>query len=211
MIGLNSGALETHYSLGASADSILTPDFRILLAGPGTFHFAFDIDSRGLTCVRALADNTASLIVSELLGDGTYQVKPDEQVVFHGGSVANPGHVAGECGCPKAEPVMRAAVPTPPPAPAPPASVAPPPAAPASSQIHVQVDAPLVFSAIEAVPPPVEVVRLRLEAAPALPLVALPPPAPTPDQVAAKSAADKPAEKKKFFGRVRAFFASIFH
>ncbi|HWR14455.1 MAG TPA: hypothetical protein VN577_06485 [Terriglobales bacterium] len=171
MWGMNSGAIEAHFTLSSSADTVMTPDFRILLPGPGIFHFAISSDSAGNACVRALPSNTASLIVSELNGDGTYQVKPNVAVVFRKGTIADISPlIPPDCGCPPPQPaVERAEVPKPPtPAPAPtapnderdyfppppltpvsqaftqPSVLAPPPQA---ESLHLQMEAPFVYKA----------------------------------------------------------------
>lgn len=113
MLGMNTGAMETHYHINESSDSILTPDFRIVLPGPGEFNLAIKSDARGDTCVSSLAGSNSSVVVAELLGNGTYEIKPEQQVLFRQGKMQSVETPIAGCGCPAPqEPIMRAADPT---------------------------------------------------------------------------------------------------
>ena len=121
MLAMGVGALETHYALEDSADTIITPDFRIMLRGPGEFHYAIRADSQGNTCVRALPGNTAPVVVYESIGNGQFEVVPTEKLVFHAGhlSAVDTAFHSGQsnqvetilpndCGCPAPPPLLRA-------------------------------------------------------------------------------------------------------
>ncbi|MGA3210761.1 MAG: hypothetical protein ABSD20_05590, partial [Terriglobales bacterium] len=234
-MAIGAGGIEVNYSSTKSADTVLTPDFQILLAGPGGFHFAIASDADGTACMRALAANKAGLVVTESMGGGNYQVLPDEQVRFLHGSIKEV-EAAGplDCGCLQQLPRLSAdgaitPAPIAPPSSAPDvvrpatgiaaipsaassATAAPPPVAP--GELQVTVDAPFVFRAAEmSIPAAPAVVRLHLESLPPLALLVPPqvlaPPASTPHQTSVAQVDGNKDKPKGFLSRLRSFFAAI--
>jgi hypothetical protein len=236
MLGMSKGAMETHYRLLESSDSVLTPDFRIVLPGPGEFDLGISADAHGNTCVSAMPGNTSSVVVAELIGNSTYEVKPDQQIVFRQGRLETVESPAAPCGCPAAqEPVMRASTESAPvvpeekagsklqlssssdPQPSGDASGAAPavsdpgpeskPVPQTKGQMKVQIEAPLVFSGRERA-------KAKAPAAPVSEAAALPlsvkPTDPLPTMVVLPPTPDPKLAHKGFFGRVKGFLGAIF-
>ena len=119
MLATGAGAIEIDYQLSQQmADIVITPDFNVMLVGPGTFHFALGVSKRGDTCVKPLPGNASEVTFSELLGTGIVKMQANQPVVFRDGKLDAPAALTSECGCPPVAPVMRAeAQPSPPPVP----------------------------------------------------------------------------------------------
>lgn len=100
MLAMSAGSLEGSYHLPAAADAVLTPDFRILISGPADVNVSITANEKGDTCVRSRGGESY-VVVSELMGDDFYRVRPNEQVVFRAGHAKDP-QVGGDmvCGCP---------------------------------------------------------------------------------------------------------------
>lgn len=228
MVGMNTGAIEVDYRLGAATtDLLLTPDFNIRLAGPAAYHFALGVNSKGDTCIKPLAGNGAGIVFSELLGADMYGVAVNESALFLGGKLASRTSLIGECGCPApplrvaqsdllpSEEVRRAAGTT--------SDVTAPLPPERQSATHLEVNAPFVFSA-KAAPDarPNAVARIEFSSLPnvyflqeeVVPVVLMEKPA----EVSVKDEKPKAVpeqqakkEKKGFMTRVKGFFGSIFH
>ncbi len=188
--GVGTGAIEVHYALQASADTLMTPDFRLLLAGPGAFHFALSSDNRGNTCVRSLPGASSSVIVQEMAGSGSYQVRPGDQVLFRNGQMSEVDSTTPlSCGCPAPPAVHRAEKEDPKPEPEKAVTAAPEhPPAPVAEAVKPPAPPPAV--AIKVAESEVEAVAANVSHP--NPLAGLPPPSPA--EVTAPLPAQPPGE-----------------
>ncbi|MGA2371981.1 MAG: hypothetical protein ACLPPV_08560 [Candidatus Korobacteraceae bacterium] len=216
LFGLNSGNVEMNYPLGAEADTLLTPDLRLLMPGPGKVHVAVRVSAQGDTCVQSLPGNVAAIVVSETMGDATYQVKPDEAVLFKSGHLGQASQSKQNCGCPASPPIptqVAKAAPAPPPAatPKPVPQPAPPPPSP---EQHMAVEAPFIFRGSDPAPDlsaNVAILKLENNKMVQLEPTVLPPPAGKKKSETSSTTETAKKQSHGFFSKVGAFFATIFH
>ena len=205
LLGINTGAIEAEYVIGPVSDAIMTPDFRLQLAGPGRFHLAIGADSRGNTCVASLDGNASAVIVTELMGTGTYQVRPGVSVVFAAGRLQNAQELTGVCGCPAPrEDVALAALPE---------TAADPPVTPVSelpeTELHVTMEAPFIYRG-DAEEQPFTLAKLESRGSLDLAL-SLQPTATWQEPSPVESSSKKTRGKQRgFFGKIGSFFSKIF-
>ncbi|HEY3624652.1 MAG TPA: hypothetical protein VGL00_00155 [Terracidiphilus sp.] len=199
MMALDHGALEASFATGQNSDTVLTPDFRILIGGPGSSELKIRLGQHGDTCIdNPGGANAPYVVVSSVFEGGAYRVQPGQRVMFQHGSLKEVVDQEKEpCGCPPEArpgtndfPLAQSAglAPLEKPAPATPA------AATAPEKPGQVMDQPLVYTAPGKVP----------EATPQPSVKAPPAPAITP-------AAPSPQKKKPgLFRNIGRFFKKIF-
>ncbi|HWA94079.1 MAG TPA: hypothetical protein VG844_05720 [Terracidiphilus sp.] len=197
MMALDRGALEMSFASGSSADVLLTPDFRILVSGPGAVDLKVRLSGNGDTCVDNAGINAPYVLVTSVFGSANYRVKPGQRVMFQHGSLEQVVDNEKEpCGCPPAEtganafPMAESAGLAP---------MAKPETAPAAAA-NQPTTAPLVYKGDAKTAEPLPAVQ-------APETVQATTTAPTP----VKKVQEKSAQKKSgFFGKIGRFFRRIF-
>jgi hypothetical protein len=202
MMAMDHGAIELSYAGTTanlkSADVLLTPDFRILIGGPGAADVKVRLGQQGDTCVDNSSANGPYVVVSSVFEGGAYRVKPGQHVMFQRGSLHEVVDQETEsCGCPPPAPKgnefpvaqSMGLAPTP--------KVSPPPPVNSRAQAQAQNVPPLVYQRTEKAP--IAASPAQSAPAPAVPQVV----APATPQAA-------PHKKRGFFGNIGHFFRRVF-
>jgi hypothetical protein len=196
MMAMDHGAVEASFATGRNSDILMTPDFRILIGGPGAAEVKVRLGPNGDTCVDNAGVNAPYVLVSSVFDGGAYRVQPGQRVMFQHGNLHEVVDQEKEpCGCPPAPngpndfPLAQSEglAPLAPPAPSP---VVQPGEAP-------QTTTSLAYSGADHAPKPAEADSTA---------------APPPSSAPANTPAATPAPEKKpgFFSRVGKFFRRIF-
>jgi hypothetical protein len=117
MIALDGGAVETSFAISRNSDLLLTPNFRIMIAGPGASEVKVRLGQDGDTCVDNSGDSGGKpaspepdaaadapyVVVTSVFDSGLYRVQPGQRVMFEHGDLHTVVDQEKEpCGCPPA-------------------------------------------------------------------------------------------------------------
>ena len=103
LIGLEGGALEASFAISRNSDVVLTPNFRILIGGPGASEVRVRLGDGGDTCVDNSGANAPYVVVTSVFDSGLYRVQPGQRVMFEHGDLHTVVDEEKEpCGCPPA-------------------------------------------------------------------------------------------------------------
>lgn len=101
LIAMDHGAVEASFATSHNADILLTPDFRILIGGPGAAEVKVRLGQHGDTCVDNAGVDAPYVLVSSVFEGGAYRVQPGQRVMFQNGSLHEVVDQEKEpCGCP---------------------------------------------------------------------------------------------------------------
>ncbi|MGD0735904.1 MAG: hypothetical protein ABR976_12190 [Terracidiphilus sp.] len=101
LMAMDHGAVEMSFADVHNSDTLMTPDFRILVGGPGAAEVKVRLGGQGDTCVDNAAVNASYVLVSSVFEGGAYRVQPGQRVMFqHGSLTAVVDQEKEPCGCP---------------------------------------------------------------------------------------------------------------
>lgn len=108
LMAIDHGAVEMSFAPRpdeeTNADVLMTPDFRILISGPGASDVKVRLGSEGDTCVDNSGKDAPYVVVTSLFDSGLYRVQPGQRVMFQHGSLSEVVDDEKEsCGCPPVE------------------------------------------------------------------------------------------------------------
>jgi hypothetical protein len=107
MMAIDKGALEAKFATGKNSDVVLTPDFRILISGPGVADVQVRLGQKGDTCVDNSGPDAPYVAVSSVFDGGVYRVQAGQRVMFEHGSLTEVVDNEREsCGCPPEPPTI---------------------------------------------------------------------------------------------------------
>jgi hypothetical protein len=101
---MDHGAVEASFATGRNSDILLTPDFRILIGGPGAAEVKVRLGQDGDTCVDNAGVNAPYVLVTSVFDGSDFRVQPGQRVMFERGSLHDVVDNEKEpCGCPPGE------------------------------------------------------------------------------------------------------------